>query len=310
MKALALLLALLSAGAGAAPVSFAIFGDTPYTHWERQRLPDLIAAMDRENPAFIVHIGDIKAGSAECADARFMDILGVFDAAQSPFIYLPGDNEWTDCHRKSNGRYDPEERLATLRRLFLSKNESLGRRRIVLERQPAYPENTRWETQGILFVTLNVTGSNNNYHGTEKGSGPVPEFVARNAANHQWLAASFARAREKKLAGLLLAIQANPEFESANAGHVRPGFRDFLQQLREETQAFAGQVVLAHGDTHHQQIDQPMRDAKTRETVKNFTRVETFGSPFFGWIKATADAADPKVFRFHPQVWQAPLQAQ
>jgi hypothetical protein len=37
--------------------------------------------------------------------------------------------------------------------------------------------------------------------------------------------------------------------------------------------------------------------------VKNFTRVETYGSPFLGWVKGTVDAADPKVFRFEPRRW-------
>ena len=33
-------------------------------------------------------------------------------------IYVPGDNEWTDCHRANNGGYDPLERLAFLRAMF------------------------------------------------------------------------------------------------------------------------------------------------------------------------------------------------
>ena len=34
-----------------------------------------------------------------------------------------------------------------------------------------------------------------------------------------------------------------------------------------------------------------------------------FGSPFFGWLKASVDAADPQVFRFSPRFWNNPLQA-
>ena len=52
-----------------------------------------------------------------------------------------------------------------------------------------------------------------------------------------------------------------------------------------------------------------MQDPATKEPVKNFTRVETIGSPFFGWIKASVDAADPRVFRFSPRFWKTPLQA-
>jgi len=308
---LALFLLLLLAGPLAAqPVSFGLFGDTPYSHWEREQLPDLLAEMGREPLAFVVHDGDIKSGVSECSDAVLRDMLGVFQASWHPLIFVPGDNDWTDCHRKSNGSYDPLELLAKLRELFFASDLALGQRPLKLTRQSsdpafaAYRENVRWEAGGALFVGLNVTGSNNNYHGPAYSGGPVPEFIARSAANRVWLAQAFALARSKKLAGVMIIIQANPEFEAASAGNFKPGYRDFLLQLREEAQAFPGQVVLVHGDSHHQQINQPLLDASAREVVKNFTRVETYGSPFMGWVKGTVDAADPKVFRFEPRRWK------
>lgn len=60
------------------------------------------------------------------------------------------------------------------------------------------------------------------------------------------------------------------------------------------------------GDTHQRRIDQPLADPDTGETVRNFTRVETVGSPFFGWIRGQVDAADPRVFSFSPRVWRSP----
>jgi hypothetical protein len=51
-------------------------------------------------------------------------------------------------------------------------------------------------------------------------------------------------------------------------------------------------VVLVHGDSHHQQINQPLLDAAGLEVVKNFTRVETYGYPSMGWTKGTVDASD------------------
>ncbi|WP_296443892.1 hypothetical protein [Rhodoferax sp. UBA5149] len=306
------LLLSLAVPASAQPVSFGLFGDMPYSRWERQHLPDLLAEMDSEDLAFVVHDGDIKSGSSLCSDDVLRDILGVFQASKTPLVYVPGDNEWTDCHRGNNGGYDPLERLDKLRELFFVGDGALGQRPLPLERQsrdPAfarYRENVRWEAGGALFVGLNLPGSENNFHGTTRGGGPVPEFVARSAANRAWLAQAFALARTKKLAGILIVIQADPEFEEASQGRPRPGYRDFLTQLREETQAFAGPVVLVHGDSHRQQINQPMRDPVSQQVVKNFTRVETFGYPFFGWVKATVDAADPQVFRFSPRPWRAP----
>ena len=131
------------------------------------------------------------------------------------------------------------------------------------------------------------------------------EFVQRSAANRAWLAQAFAEARTKHSAGVMVVIQADPQFDEANAGRPTPGYRDFLEQLRQETQAFAGQVVLVHGDTHGHQINHPLLDPATRQAVKNFTRVETYGYPFFGWIKATVDTTDPQVFRFEPRPWRS-----
>lgn len=302
--------ALLAWSARAEPLAFGLFGDTPYNRWEREHLPDLIAAMDGENLAFVIHDGDIKDGDSACSDEAFRDILAVFQKSAHPLVYLPGDNDWTDCHRKSNGRYDPVERLGKLRELFFPDDFALGRRRLKLERQsrdPAfsrYRENVRWEAGGALFVGLNVTGSENNFHGPRRTGGPVPEFIERSAANRAWLAESFALARTRKLVGILIAMQGNPGVFAANAGNPSPGYRDFLTQLREETLAFSGQVALVHGDTHRYRIDRPMEDPASGETVKNFTRVETMGSPFFGWVRAQVDAADPQVFRFSPRLWQ------
>ena len=314
-KLLALLMTtLLALPVHAEPVVFGLFGDTPYSHWERENLPDLIAEMDRENLAFVVHDGDIKNGHSLCSDEALRDILAVFRESATPLVYVPGDNEWTDCHRKNNGSYDPVERLAKLREWFFPGDLALGQRPLKLERQsrdPAfasYRENVRWEAGGALFVGMNLPGSDNNFNGTTRNNGPVAEFIERGAANRVWLAQAFALARSRNLAGILIVIQANPGFEDASAGKPSTGYRDFLIQLREETQAFSGQVVLVHGDTHYHRIDQPMQDPTTKETVNNFTRLETMGSPFFGWVKGTVNAADPKVFRFSPRFWRTPLQ--
>ena len=301
-------LALFTGLALAQPFSVGLFGDTGYSESELALVPELIAEMDREDLAFVVHDGDFKSGGSVCSDKVFRHMLQVFEASRHPLIYVPGDNEWTDCHRKSNGPYDPVERLAKLRELFFSSDSALGQRPLKLQRQStdpafaAYRENVRWEANGVIFVGMNVTGSENNYHGASRGGGPVEEFIQRSAANRAWLAQAFDRARQAKLAGLMLVIQANPLLEAFSEGRPVPGYVDFLTQLRLETQAFSGQVVLVHGDTHRLQINQPLRDPSTQAVIRNFTRVETYGSPWMGWIKATVDAKDPQVFRFEPRL--------
>lgn len=312
-----LLAAALVAGLPPMPASadgfaFGLFGDMPYNHFERQHLPDLLADMGREPLAFAIHDGDIKSGGGRCDDGVLQDILAAFQESPHPLVYVPGDNEWVDCHRPSAGGYDPEERLDRLRALFFAGDESLGRRRIRLERQSRddayreFRENVRWERSDILFVSLNLPGSHNNFHGPAGRGGPTAEFMRRGAANRAWLADAFARARRMHAKGILIVIQANPGFEAFNAGLAEPGYRDFLAQVLQETWEYPGQVVLVHGDTHRHRIDRPLRDPRTHAPLANFRRVETFGSPFLGWVRGWADATDPEVFRFEARPYRRP----
>lgn len=157
---------------------FALIGDVPYSARERYELPRMLDAIADTHAALIAHIGDIKHGQARCDDKVFADRQQVFDASRAPFVFVPGDNEWTDCNRISNGAYDPLERLAALRSLFWQRPDSLGRKTIPLERQPgAYPEHSRFRLGPVLFVTLNLPGSDNNYGWLDDASA---EFLTRN----------------------------------------------------------------------------------------------------------------------------------
>lgn len=304
---LALLLA-ATPPAQAETFTFALTGDTPYSDYERRELPKMLAAIGEEKPAFVVHDGDIKSGSSLCSDELFADRLQVFEASPVPFIFVLGDNEWTDCHRANNGHYEPLERLAKLRSLFHADGQSLGARKIALERQgpphQEYRENTRWRLGPVLFVGLNLPGYDNNY-GLQKE--PSAEFVKRGKANQAWLADAFSLARKEKHKGIVLVIQANPDFQHFEAGVANRGYKDFLDQLRQETIDFPGQVVLVHGDTHSFQINQPLRHPVSRKVLTNFTRVETFGYPFMGWVKGVIDSDSPSLFRFEARPWQAEM---
>lgn len=82
-------------------------------------------------------------------------------------VYVPGDNEWTDCHRLNNGGMHPLERLAHLRRvMYASSPMSLGQSQLALAHQgkpgEKFVENTRFLHGGVMFVAINMPGSNNN----------------------------------------------------------------------------------------------------------------------------------------------------
>src|SRR4028118_2004887 len=68
---------------------------------------------------------DIKSGNSPCTDELFLREKERFEDSASPLVYVPGDNEWTDCERTG---YDPIERLERLREIFFEGEESLGER--------------------------------------------------------------------------------------------------------------------------------------------------------------------------------------
>lgn len=279
---------------------FAVIGDTPYSDYERTELPKMLEAIADSQVEFVAHIGDIKSGSQRCDDGLFEDRRQLFDASRVPFVYVPGDNEWSDCDRISNGGYHPLERLDKLRQLFWTDGFSLGRKKLTLERQPGhYPEHARFRIGPVLFVTLNLPGDNNNWGLTSQ---PGAEFLARNPVVIDWLKENFAVARQEKLAGIVLLFQANPGFAHFSRGLGHHGFRDFLEQLRHETSQFSGKVIAVHGDTHISRIDQPLRDKQGRP-MSNFVRVETFGYPMMGWTRGVIDTPSPTLFRFETYPW-------
>ena len=286
--------ALLSLGAQAETWHFAVIGDTPYSARERRELPTMLEAIAVGQPAFIVHVGDFKHSGEPCSDALYLDRLALFDASRVPFVYVPGDNEWTDCKALLAGHFDAEERLRRLRRIFFATPFSLGQKRIALERQSTdYPEHLRWRLGPVLFLTLNVPGPNNNYGNADGGSS---EFRSRQQAQIDWIKAGFAIARSEHAAGVVVAMQGNPGFKHYAAGFAHSGYRLLLETLQRATLGFPGEVLLVHGDTHWQRIDHPLGGSP------HFTRLESFGYPFSGWVDVVIDSDDAPLFRFeaHP----------
>jgi len=289
--------------------TFALIGDMPYGPEGDLKFPNVIADINADRTlAFVAHDGDIKNGSSVCSDAMFFNRLDLFNSFVHPVIYVPGDNEWTDCHRANNGAYDPLERLAFLRALFFPTDESLGDATMTLERQssdPAhglYRENVRWTVKNVLFAGLHVVGSNNNLGRTPEST---TEYVARNAANLDWLRSTFARAREHGHKAVMVIIQANPGFEVP--APQRTGFNDFLAALEAETITYGRPVVLVHGDSHYFRIDKPLIGTLSRRRVENFTRVETFGENDNHWLHVTVEPNSPNVFVFDQRLVTANL---
>jgi len=94
-----------------------VLGDVPYSQAEAAKLDGLIARINAQELAFVVHVGDIgtSAATQACGDAWLEARQRQFARIRHPFVLLPGDNEWTDCVKHG---LNPQARLAAWRRLF------------------------------------------------------------------------------------------------------------------------------------------------------------------------------------------------
>lgn len=277
--------------------SFAVFGDGPYEFGEGPKFRRVVDEVNRSDVEWMIHVGDIFW--FPCSDDAFAERKRALDSMAHAVIYTPGDNEWTDCHGKKQGRYDPLERLTALRRVFFADpRRSLGKQPLALESQAAdtafaeFVENARWSRGGFLFATINVPGSDNGYE-KFRGRTTAHDSAAarRNRAAIAWLDAAFAKARHDSAKGVVLALHANIGLESRRDDYVA-----FVERLRSHAAAFPGQVILIHGDTHKIRIDHPLADSAGR-TLRNFTRIETFGSPKIGWLRVVVDTAAGRITR-------------
>ena len=313
---------------------FGLMGDTGYTTEDIEGFKGLLAAVNRADLSFVVHVGDFEndgraytrnpsVGPMPCTDESFKAVYNSFQSVRHPLILTPGDNDWTDCHGVEARKFDPLERLAKLRTMFFPDGQSLGQRTMPVISQAADPqfgkfrENLRWSMGGVTFVTLHIVGSNDNFG--RKGEMDA-EHSERKAANIVWLRKAFSEAKANNSRGLALLTQANPNFENhwptgQKNTYLRmiPGTRasekaeataydEYVKTLAEEMETYTLPTVFLHGDTHRFRVDQPLFNVKNGRRFENFTRVETFGSPNTHWIRVTVDPADAQVFSFKAEL--------
>ncbi len=302
-----------------------LFGDMPYNALGRAQYPALLADINAHHVAFSVFDGDLKAGGdGPCSDSLYTNAIANFNTLDRPIVWVPGDNDWTDCW----GRYgpsslpysDPLERLAYERLLFDATDQSLGKKTLTLTRQSdegglysLYSENVRWKLGPVVYIGLNVQGSNDNYpyagvDGETRSQAQIDvqraEEIARKAADIQWLHEGFAYATSVHAKGVMIVWQGDPNFN--NEQHLADtrsydAFADYVKALTDDTLAFPGQVLLVHGDSHYFKMDKPL-NAPSGGVLANFTRVETFGARNTHWATARIDADAPNLFTIEPRI--------
>ena len=147
-------------------------------------------------------------------------------------------------------------------------------RQVFCDNPYEYCEHRRWQAGGWVFVALNVPGSNNNLG--------HPEHAPRMAEVFRFLDEAVELAQDRQ--GLVILIQANPFFYP----RLRDGYGELKARLRALGARMPGRVVLIHGDTHIYRDDEPLPGLR---------RIETWGSPFVGWVRG---ALEPDGLRVEP----------
>ena len=331
----ALLIVLLAASsASAAPdgheergqerFSFALIGDTPYgsganSSGDEGKFVRVIDDINQDhNVDFVVHTGDIKTGSSLDTDELIKARFTLYQGFHKPFIYTPGDNEWTDSHRPKEGWYNPLERLAFVRKIFFPHpGWSTGGHPMRVQTQAhdagfgTFVENQMWVRSRVVFACIHVVGSNDDLDKwTIPGSstlyadwqpGQKEEYDARRAANLAWIDKAFELADEIHARGVFIFQQADPGFEFAKTDPARLIFNEILDRVFAKTIAFGKPVLFTHGDSHYYRVDKPALD-DAGHLIENLNRVENFGDTNVHWVRVTVDPDSRNVFHVEPMI--------
>jgi hypothetical protein len=260
----------------------------------------LIAEVNRQAPAFSVHLGDTLSSSEKATDVFLLKRRDDFNTIAGALVYTPGDNEWTDTHTEKAGGFAPLERLARIREIYFKEERSLGQKPIALVTQRRDPkfakfvENARWTHGGVMFATVHAVGSHNNRQPNVPGA--LDEYRERDEANAAWLRDTFAAATKIGAPGLALFFQAAPFAEDAGKPGYADGFERFLKTIEELARAFVKPVLLVHADEHRYRLNFGVRFHAGGEIVPNVTRLESFGSANLHAVIVVVDPASQAVF--------------
>jgi hypothetical protein len=322
---------------GSRALTLAAFGDWPYNQNLLDNASLLIDSVNADpRVSLVLHVGDIHSGSMPCTSAGILPpipasspawnqaIYFQFQQFKAPVVYTPGDNEWTDCQKakeKSSG--DPLKELASVRSLFFAKpGTTLGRQEREVRSQATYfdrafpadaqfVENVMWEDSHIVFVTLNVPGSNNDtllWSGSfSNPSAQQNEVTQRTGADLRWLEAAFAEADEEHARAVVIALQANMWDPEAllPGGDGLNEYQPLVQKIADLSRRFARPVLLLNGDSHVYGTDHPLADPTSStgvihhtQAVPNLTRITVQGSTNAPaeWLRLTIDPRSQDVF--------------
>lgn len=236
-----------------------------------------------------------------------------------PVFFTPGDNDWADCDRKPLAvRQSEIARLQSLRSILFDSpmtitpgwqlmevkrilsrdpdirkpDQAVAEIRGVLalkprqfakvwryEKQRHLPENAIWWRDGVQFVSVHMTSTDNGrseilLDDPRKATALVDR---RDKYNQLWLNRAFALAQKPDTKALVIATQLDPFGPARNQETPlsrclnNPAYAGFCRQVKALSETLAKPVLLLHGDTNAYCLDQPF------ETASNLWRLNAPG---------------------------------
>ncbi len=315
--------------------TLAVYGDAPYfdktvgsgdqklqQSFEFKATPGFIDAInDDPDVQAVVHVGDIHSGQETCREDYDRAIFDLWKSYQDPFVYTPGDNEWSDCSKLPGQApaTNPWTNLLLVRSIFFPQpGYTLGQNPMKVTTQAdvaargngddgdsAFVENVTFVKGGTLFMTLNLPGGSNNDADpwaasvvTDGGLQQLIERTQRTQADLDWLDRSFATAqREHDIKQVVIFEQADM-WDTADAGNPAhlANYEPFVRSIADHTNTLDKPVLLINGDTHTYRSDNPYSGAGTQALhpgydVPDLHRLVVKGSaPGMEWLKLNIDS--------------------
>ncbi|WP_157943852.1 metallophosphoesterase [Arenibacter hampyeongensis] len=229
------------------PITFTAIGDVPYNEEQRLGLIDIISKHNTTTDSeFVIHVGDIKPGAIACDEEVYLDVADILKTFKVPTFIVLGDNEYNDCE-------DPEQGLEYWNKYFLHFNENWS-----FEPQITYqterPENFSWVKNKVLFVGLNLVGSQ--VHDSI-------EWKDRLTQNGLWVKTLLEDQKNM--------VDAMVVFGHANIVEAGPEkFKPFTDLFRAASQSFGKPVLMVQGDGHFWIKNKPWPE-------QNITRLQIDG---------------------------------
>ncbi|WP_140157755.1 MULTISPECIES: metallophosphoesterase [Arenibacter] len=251
---------------GTDPVSFTVIGDVPYSEEQRDGLLELINKHNASDPSeFVVHVGDIKPGAVSCEEPIYKDVDSILRLFEAPTFIVLGDNEYNDCDNPAQG-------LEYWKKYFLHFNKNWTFKPEVTY-QAARTENFSWTMEKVLFIGINLVGSNVHDAG---------EWQTRLTDNGNWVKKLMEEQQETVAAAVI--------FGHANIVEAGPEkFQVYTDAFRLASKSFGKPVLYVQGDGHIWYQNKPWPE-------KNITRLQIDGG--IKAVKITVDLHKDSPFVF------------